>query len=90
MSEEYEKNVEEAIQLLEQIKEDTSIPKNIRRAAAEALDYLLTDDPEMTLPVKANNAISILNETTMDPNCPLHARTKIYYIIARLEPPAEE
>ena len=38
-------------QILQHITEDTSVPRNIRRAAEESKDLLSKDDDEPTVPV---------------------------------------
>jgi uncharacterized protein (UPF0147 family) len=66
------------------ISEDTSVPRNIRRAANESIDAIETDKVDSAA-VKASNAISILDEISQDPNCPLHARTRIWNAVSILE-----
>ena len=74
MSGEMDEKTNQAIQVLNMINEDTSVPRNIRRAASEAIEALR--DPKIeSKAVRASNAISILDEISQDPNCPLHART---------------
>lgn len=85
MSSETEQQVNEAIQLLERISEDTTVPRNIRRAATQSLEILRDPDSELSIAVKANNVIEILDEISMDPNCPAHARTVLLRIITLLE-----
>ncbi len=77
--------IEEAIHLLERISEDTTVPRNIRGAATRSLDIIRDPDPELSLAVKANNAIEILDEISQDPNCPAHARSVLLQIITDLE-----
>ena len=78
-----EKTLEEVIYLLNMIAEDSSVPRNIRRAANNALKVLqgTSDSPA----VRAANAIGLLDEVSQDPNCPLHARTRIYQTLSHLE-----
>lgn len=85
MSDETFEQVNEAIQLLERISEDTTVPRNIRRAATNSLEIMRELDPELSIAVKANNAIEILDEISQDPNCPAHARTMLLQIITLLE-----
>ena len=85
MSDETLEQVDEAVQLLERISEDTTVPRNIRRAATNSLEIIREPDPELSLAVKANNAIEILDEISQDPNCPAHARTMLLQIITLLE-----
>ncbi len=77
--------VNEAIQLLERVSEDTTVPRNIRRAAVNSLEIIRDTEPELSLAVKANNAIEILDEISQDPNCPAHARTILLQIMTLLE-----
>jgi len=77
------KQISQAIQILKTIVEDTGIPRNIRRAAQESIDMLL--DKKMTPALRAANAISRLDEVSLDPNAPLFARTKIWQVISLLE-----
>ncbi len=74
------KQVSDAMDML---AEDTSVPKNIRKGAAEAKTKLL--DTKNALDVRAAGAINILDDLANDPNVPLHARTLIWQIISQLE-----
>lgn len=72
-----------AMSILASIVNDTGVPRNIRRAAANALTYLR--DMKLSPAVRAANAISALDEVSQDPNMPFHARTKIWQAISILE-----
>ncbi|MFP3230633.1 MAG: UPF0147 family protein [Caldisphaera sp.] len=78
-----EEKLKMAISILTGIVNDTAVPRNIRRAAANALTYLR--DPKLSAGVKAANAISALDEISQDPNMPFHARTRIWQILSMLE-----
>ncbi len=84
MDPEIQKAIDQSKHLLKQIGEDSSVPRNIRRAANEAIVVLENDADSPA--VRAQNAISILDEPSQDPNCPNHARTKIWHISSLLEP----
>ena len=71
------------VELLKQLNEDITVPKNIRRGAMEALNTLQNE--EQDLDVRAASAIYILDELANDPNIPLHGRTMIWGIISKLE-----
>lgn len=73
----------QAINVLQKIAEDTGVPRNIRRAASEAIKIL--QGTTYSNAVKASNAISILDECSQDPNMPLFARTAIWQAISALE-----
>ena len=70
-------------QILQHITEDTSVPRNIRRAAEESKNILLKEDEEAT--IRASNVISILDEISNDPTIPIHARTLIWNVLSELE-----
>jgi uncharacterized protein len=88
MSAETQNQINEAIEILTMIAEDSSVPKNIRKAATKSVENL--QDQSMDLPVRAINALELLEETTSDPNCPYHIRSLLYSAITRLEIPVNE
>ncbi|MHA1132178.1 MAG: UPF0147 family protein [Candidatus Helarchaeota archaeon] len=79
-----ENKKKQVIYILNTISEDTSVPRNIRRAANDAIASM-EDDSIESLAIRASNAISILDEISQDPNCPLYARTKIWNAVSVLE-----
>jgi uncharacterized protein (UPF0147 family) len=70
-------------QILDQLADDSSVPRNIRRGAGEAKGKLLKRDE--ALDVRVAGAIFILDELANDPNIPLHGRTLIWNLISQLE-----
>ncbi|MEM2870187.1 MAG: UPF0147 family protein [Thermoplasmata archaeon] len=80
---EAELKVKQITEVLDQLAEDTSVPRNIRRGAKEAKDLLV--NPKDALDVRAASASFILDELANDPNIPLHGRTLIWNIISQLE-----
>ncbi|RDE13073.1 MAG: hypothetical protein C4K47_06785 [Candidatus Thorarchaeota archaeon] len=84
MEPEIQRSIDQSKYLLRQISEDSSVPRNIRRAANEAIAVL--DRGSDSPAVRAQNAIAILDEPSQDPNCPNHARTKIWHVSSLLEP----
>lgn len=75
--------VKQITEVLDQLAEDTSVPRNIRRGAKSAKDLLL--NPKDALDVRAASAIYILDDLANDPNIPLHGRTLIWNVISQLE-----
>ncbi|MCK5548631.1 MAG: UPF0147 family protein [Thermoplasmata archaeon] len=69
--------------ILDQLAEDTSVPRNIRRGAGEAKNLILKKAD--ALDVRVASAIFILDDLANDPNIPLHGRTLIWNIISQLE-----
>ncbi len=68
---------------LEMLIEDTSVPRNIRKASEE-IKGLLGDEGE-PLDVRKARAISTLDDMANDPNIPLHGRTLVWNIMSQLE-----
>jgi uncharacterized protein (UPF0147 family) len=80
---ENEERLKQVLEVLSQLAEDTSVPRNIRRGALNAKELLLKK--EDALDVRVASAIFILDELANDPNIPLHGRTLIWNIISQLE-----
>ena len=70
------------ISLLEQILNDRTVPKNIRKAAEDSKNVLNTTDSEE---VRISTVIHILDEIINDPNMPMYTRTKIWNAVSILE-----
>jgi uncharacterized protein (UPF0147 family) len=81
--EEYEERIKQALLVLGEVSEDTTTPRNIRRAAKDSMDALQTT--EFTLAVKASNAISMLDEILQDPNMPPYTRVKLWNVMSLIE-----
>ena len=80
---EYEQRVEEAVAVLDAVSEDTTTPRNIRRAAKNSIEALRTT--QYSLAVRASNAISLLDEILQDPNMPPYTRVKLWNVMSILE-----
>ena len=78
-----ETKLKQVMEILDQLSEDTSVPRNIRRGASDSKERLqrMSD----ALDVRCASAIMILDELANDPNIPLHGRTLIWNIISQLE-----
>jgi hypothetical protein len=74
---------EEVIKLLEQIVNDRTVPRNIRRSCEECIEILKNE--KETKAVRINAVISILDEVTNDPNIPMYTRTQVWNIASILE-----
>ncbi len=76
--------INQIVQVLkEQVVQDTVVPRNIRRAAEQAIEVLLDESKEPA--VRAADAIAILEEISEDPNMPMHTRTIIWEVLGALE-----
>jgi len=70
------------VSLLEQIINDRTVPKNIRKAAEDSKIILQGSDSDE---VKISTAIHNLDEITNDPNMPMYTRTRIWSVASMLE-----
>jgi len=82
-SKEYEDRISQTLLILDQISEDTTTPRNIRRAAKDASNTLKAQ--ENSPAVRASNAISILDDILQDPNMPPYTRVKLWNVMSLIE-----
>ena len=80
---EYEDRIKEAMNVLGLISEDTTTPRNIRRAAKQSITALQIADN--TPAVRAANAISTLDDILQDPNMPPYTRVKLWNVMSLIE-----
>ena len=81
--EEYEARIKQALGVLNEVSNDNTTPRNIRRAAKDAMDALQA--VSNTIGVRASNAISTLDEIGQDPNMPPYTRVKLWNVASILE-----
>jgi uncharacterized protein (UPF0147 family) len=77
-----EMKLTEVSEMVGNLLNDPTIPKNIRRALNEAKERLDGQDENS---VKISAAIYVIESITEDINMPPHARTQIWAIISALE-----
>jgi uncharacterized protein (UPF0147 family) len=71
------------ISLLEEIKDDRTVPRNIRSICDEA-QLILGDDTKETS-VKVDSVRQLLDRISEDPNLPVYTRTQVWNIVSLLE-----
>jgi len=82
-AEEYEERIKQALAVLGAVSEDNTTPRNIRRAAKDAMNAMQSS--EYTPAVRAANAISLMDEILQDPNMPPYTRVKLWNVMSLLE-----
>jgi uncharacterized protein (UPF0147 family) len=75
-------DLKQAINLLDLVINDKTVPKNIRKAAEDSKNILISENVDE---LKISTAITILDEVANDPNMPIYARTKIWNVVSILE-----
>ncbi len=71
------------VTLLDQLADDSSVPRNIRRGAQSAKGELVKQ--RVALDLRIASAVYVLDDLANDPNLPTHGRTAIWSIISNLE-----
>ncbi len=74
--------LKEALELLEELCEDESLPKNIRSVCAESKKVLGSDEE---IGLRIDSAVHILNSLAENSNISVYARTQLWNIISLLE-----
>lgn len=74
--------IQAIIDMIDNVLEDTSVPKNIRKALADAKVRLRGSEETI---VKVSAAIYFIEPVSEDVNMPAHARTQVWSIISALE-----
>lgn len=75
--------INEAMTLLEDILNDRGVPKNIKGFIENSMNEMRNSNESDD--VKLSSLVSILDESTNDPNISLYARTKIWNVVSKLE-----
>ena len=82
-SKEFGDKLKKGLVILVQVSEDTTSPRNIRKAATEVIDTL--NSTKYSPAVQASKAVSLLNEVLQDPNIPPYSRVRVWNVVSLLE-----
>jgi len=74
---------EDIIQMIQQIADDRTVPRNIREKCTESVKTL--EDEKHPVDIRVNTVISYMDEVSNDPNIPMYTRTQIWNIVSILE-----
>jgi len=75
--------INKAAEMMDNIIEDRSVPRNIRAAVETAKGKLLNEAEELSL--RISTAVYDLDDISNDINMPSHARTLLWELISQLE-----
>lgn len=75
--------VETIIGTLQEIAEDTSVPRNVKLKLAEIITVLKNQKEELL--IRKDKALSGLDEIAEDANLQAYARTQIWNVVSALE-----
>ncbi len=80
---ENDEKLNQAINTINLVVNNTNIPRNIRKVTKEVVDGL--HDKRVSAGVRAANAMSVLEEVSQDPNVPSFARVTLWNAVSVLE-----
>ena len=80
---ENEEKIVKSIGVLQSVADSNITPRNIRKIVKESM--IMLQDKTLSQGVRAANAISILDESSQDPNMPSYARVTIWNAVSTLE-----
>ena len=80
---ENEDKLNQAVNTINIVVNNTNIPRNIRKVTKEVVDGL--KDQRTSIGVRAANAMSVLEEVSQDPNVPSFARVTLWNAVSVLE-----
>lgn len=83
MDKEMKKEILELVEMMGEVIEDRSVPRNIRNAIDDAKNKI--SDLKDVTGLKFSEAIYLLDDVSNDINMPAHTRTEIWNIISGLE-----
>ena len=75
--------LQNAMDTLNQVAANPSTPKNIRKNIQDLANDLKSN--ELSMSVRAANAISMLDDITQDPNMPSYVRVTLWQAVSTLE-----
>jgi len=75
--------LQNAMDTLNQVATNPSTPKNIRKNIQDLANDLKSE--ELSMSVRASNAISVLDDITQDPNVPSYVRVTLWQAVSTLE-----
>ena len=78
-----EERLSQAVEIINQILEDRTVPKNIRELADKSKINLI--DKNTDLSVRIDKAIQLLDKISEDTNMPVYTRTQVWNIVTLLE-----
>ncbi|MAG19858.1 hypothetical protein CL618_00285 [archaeon] len=75
--------ISEAIEVLEQISQDSTVPKNVREKTQNAITALKEENIE--IPIRISRSMQELDDLSEDQNVPIYTRTQILNVVTILE-----
>ena len=74
---------EEILSAMDELLSDNTVPKNIKKKMEESKNVLMDENDSPS--IRANKALSKLDELSEETNIPAYTRTQIWNIVSMLE-----
>jgi hypothetical protein len=74
--------LDEVSEFITELKEDMTVPRNIRKKLDEIIDIL--NNNELDVSLRVDKAVFILDEMNEDSNVPAFTRTQIWSLVSML------
>lgn len=83
MSAENSDQVAEIIQVMDELREDSSVPRNVKARLETSVGLLKKDNDE--LKIRIDKVLQVLDEIANDTNTQSYTRSQIWNIVSMLE-----
>ena len=84
------KELAPALELMNAIMGDSTVPRNIRAVMSDAVNKMVSNEKPTEINVAIGTAIYLLEDVSSDINMPSHTRTEIWTVISQLEAAREK
>ena len=75
--------LDNALEILDELKDDNTLPKNVRSAVIRIIDFLKDDAQEIS--IRVDKAMQELEEISSDINVQAYSRTQLWHVVSMLE-----
>jgi uncharacterized protein (UPF0147 family) len=76
-------SLNDALEILNELKDDNTLPKNVRSAVMRIIDYLKDDSDELS--IRVDKAMQELEDISSDINVQAYSRTQLWHVVSMLE-----
>jgi len=73
----------DALEILDELKDDNTLPKNVRSAVIRIIEYLKDESNELS--IRVDKAMQELEEISSDINVQAYSRTQLWHVVSMLE-----
>jgi uncharacterized protein (UPF0147 family) len=75
--------LDNALEILDELKDDNTLPKNVRSSVMRIIDFLKDDNQEIS--IRVDKAMQELEEISSDINVQAYSRTQLWHVVSMLE-----